>query len=142
MVGEIERWGVRRRMRESGRRDRERKRKSGRRDRERGRRDSERAVGEIKIRSLDRERNKERVVGEIEREKGREILCYPQCTDLAVKALSIGGTRQILTVEHRDNQVNRDRDDRKNDRVGLEIERYREKEIETESLRECIREKK
>ena len=86
-------------MRESGRRDRERKRKSGRRDRERGRRDSERPVGEIKIRSLDRERNKERVVGEIEREKGRKILCYPQCTDLAVKTLSIGGTRQILTVE-------------------------------------------
>ena len=43
---------------------------------------------------------------------------------------------------HRDNEVNRDRDDRKNDGVGLEIERYREKEIETESLRECIREKK
>ena len=31
--------------------------------------------------------------------KGREILCYPQCTDLAVKALSIGGDRQTLTVE-------------------------------------------
>ena len=38
--------------------------------------------------------------------------------------------------------MKRDRDDRKNDRVGLEIERYREKEIETESFRECIREKK
>ena len=61
-------------MRESGRRDRERKRKSGRRDRERGRRDSERAVGEIKIRSLDRERNEERVVGEIERERERNPL--------------------------------------------------------------------
>ena len=39
------------------------------------------------------------MVGEIEREKGREILCYPQCTDLAVKALSIDGDRQTLTVE-------------------------------------------
>ena len=31
--------------------------------------------------------------------KGRELLCYPQCTDLAVRALSIGGDRQTLTVE-------------------------------------------
>ena len=37
--------------------------------------------------------------------------------------------------------MNRDRDDRKNDGVGLEMERYREKEIETESLRECRRER-
>ena len=36
MVREIDRWGVRRRIRDSGRRNRERKRKSGRRDRERG----------------------------------------------------------------------------------------------------------
>ena len=38
--------------------------------------------------------------------------------------------------------MKRDRDDRKNDGVGLEIERYRETEIETESLRERIQEKK
>ena len=33
--------------------------------------------------------------------------------------------------------MNRHRDDRKNDGVRLEIERYREKEIETDRLREA-----
>ena len=37
------------------------------------------------------------MVGGIKR--GREILCYPQCTDVVVRAISIGGNRQTLTVE-------------------------------------------
>ena len=32
-------------------------------------------------------------------EKEREILCYPQCTDVLVRAISIDGNRQTLTVE-------------------------------------------